>query len=693
MATLTDRSPASSPLAPGADVRLSSRNAASLSYRPEIDGLRAVAVVPVVLFHAGMHVFSGGFIGVDVFFVISGYLITAILLNDIAQERYSIARFYERRARRILPALLLVMLACLPAAWFGLLPTDFRQFSISILSVLGFVSNISFWREEGYFSTASELKPLLHTWSLAVEEQFYLALPLLLFLLRKASRRTLTIVLGAAALGSFALCEFAAFRFPTANFYLAPTRAWELLGGSLCALWGRHHDKRWSNVLSWLGLGLILIAVFLFDGTLQFPSHYALVPVGGAMLLITFARPGGGAGRLLSLPPLLGIGLISYSLYLWHQPLFAFARQYSSGVPPRGLMLALAALSVVLAWASWRWIETPFRHKGDRTEVRRSLSLAGAAIALLVAFAGYGLASGGTGVRLRETGGADLRSFIATAQRPSHTGGDCIASDTGFTTPCVYVPAPAGAPRIALFGDSHGEALLPAFAELARQKGMQLHFASIGGCPPLLGAYVINGWGSPAACPTLAKEELTVVKAEKVGVVFLAGRWPLYTDGEPSISPSQFLLAREPWPFRPTRAASREALSASLADTVAAYRAAGVRVVLIDDVPPQDFALDRFVKWMAYKAETGGPTAAIARTAVSVPAADAVRAPSRLMLYGLAGPGVVVANLDATFRRGDRYVWGNGKESWYFDSNHLSDRGAAQVVPQLAAALDQALAR
>lgn len=682
----------SAPAAPTPGSSAQSPGGTSLGYRPEIDGLRTVAVVPVVLFHAGLQVFSGGYIGVDVFFVISGHLITAILLNDIAAQRYSIARFYERRARRILPALLLVMLCCLPAAWFGLLPKDFQQFSTSILAVLGFVSNIAFWREEGYFATASELKPLLHTWSLAVEEQFYLAFPLVLLVLRKASRKTMAITLGAAALGSLVLCEVAAVRWPTANFYLAPTRAWELLGGSLCALWGRQSHRPLAGALAWFGLALILGAVFLFDSALSYPSHYTLVPVLGTMLLLAFARAEAGPGRLLALPPFVGIGLISYSLYLWHQPLFAFARQLTYGRPGHGLMLGLAALSVLLAWASWRWVETPFRQRGGPGEARRALTLAGLACAVLVGFAGYGLASGGIAGRLHASTDPAIRSFVASALYAETPGGDCKADANGISVPCTYVPNPAAPLRFAVYGDSHAQALLPAFAELARRRGLEMHFASVGGCPPLLGAHVINGNLPPGDCPILAEKELAAARANGIAAVFLVGRWTLYTDGDPMLPASRYLLSRHAAPFRPDRAEARRTLAATLARTIAAYRMAGIRVILVDQVPQQAFDVGRFVQWFAYRPDPQGPGGAITRTAVTRAEADALRAASRDLLRRQQGPGVSLLSLDPLFRSGDRYLWGDARGTWYSDSSHLTHGGALRVAPALSSALDAALA-
>ena len=335
-----------------------------MQYRSDIDGLRAVAVVPVILFHAGFAGFEGGFVGVDVFFVISGYLITGILIGELATGTFSIARFYERRARRILPALFVVMAACLPFAWLWMLPSQMKEFGQSIVATLLFSSNVLFWRQDDYFSASAELQPLLHTWSLSVEEQFYLIFPILLLVLWRFGRRQALISLVILAVLSFLVSEWASHRLPTANFFLAPMRAWELLAGAICAMVSARRPFGSSSVLSIAGLAMIIGAILVFDGDTPFPGVYALVPVTGAALILLFAGHDSLTARLLSRAPLVGLGLISYSAYLWHQPLFAFARIRSLTEPEPVLMAALSGFSIVLAYLTWRFVERPFRSGG-----------------------------------------------------------------------------------------------------------------------------------------------------------------------------------------------------------------------------------------------------------------------------------------------------------------------------------------
>lgn len=361
-----------------------------MKYRAEIDGLRALAVAPVILFHAGSDLFSGGFVGVDVFFVISGYLITTIILDDMEKGAFSLARFYERRARRILPALFLVAFVSTPFAVMLMMPGDLEDYSASLIAVATFSANILFWQESGYFGLEAELQPFLHAWSLAVEEQYYILFPLFLIAMRRFARRTVLLSMAALFIASLGLAQWGAYHAPTAAFFLLPTRIWELLVGVFCAYYLKSRTVRAdarAQVLSGAGLVLILGAVFAFDETTPTPSLYTLAPTLGAALLIVFAAPNTVAHYLLSRKPLVGVGLISYSAYLWHQPVFAFARHAELSdrlVLTNSLYAVLIALSFALAVLSWRYVEQPFR--GKRFPTRRVVvSSCAAAGALLFA--------------------------------------------------------------------------------------------------------------------------------------------------------------------------------------------------------------------------------------------------------------------------------------------------------------------
>ena len=373
-----------------------------MQYRREIDGLRAVAVLPVILFHAGFSLFSGGYVGVDVFFVISGYLITTIIIAENQTGNFSIVNFYERRARRILPALAIVIIACIPFAWLWMTAEQLAAFARSMVAVSVFGSNILFWQETGYFATSAEMKPLLHTWSLAVEEQYYVLFPPIVALFWKYARRLLVPMLLLTGIASLALAQWASTHYPSAGFYLLPTRLWELLIGSLLAFHALRDNasptRLAREVGGLLGLGLIIYAIFLFDRNTPFPSFYTLVPTVGTALIIYYVREGSLVYRLLSNRAFVGIGLISYSAYLWHQPLFAFARIRSIHHPSEALMATLGILTLVLAYLSWRFIESPFRNK-QRFDRKAIFSYA---LASSLAFIGIGIAgSAGEGFPAR----------------------------------------------------------------------------------------------------------------------------------------------------------------------------------------------------------------------------------------------------------------------------------------------------
>lgn len=339
-----------------------------MDYRREIDGLRALAVVSVILFHAGVQAFNGGFVGVDIFFIISGYLITSIILAEKQAGTFTLLNFYERRARRILPALFFVLFACLPFAWLWLLPTDLIRFSQSLVAVSGFVSNVFFIHTGGYFVTA-ELIPLLHTWSLAVEEQYYVLFPIFLLLIWRLGKHWIIIILAVVAATSLGVAQWGSLTHPTSTFFQLPTRGWEILLGAFAAFYLSTDGKNQSispltnQSASLFGFLLIAYAVFTFDKRTPSPGLYTLIPNIGTILIILFATPQTYVGKLLGSKLLVGIGLISYSAYLWHQPLFAFARHRSLDKQNQLLLLALAVASIVLAYFSWKYIETPFRNK------------------------------------------------------------------------------------------------------------------------------------------------------------------------------------------------------------------------------------------------------------------------------------------------------------------------------------------
>ena len=334
-----------------------------MKYRAEIDGLRALAVVPVIFFHASFDFVSGGFVGVDIFFVISGYLITTIIINDIEKNCFSFYNFYERRARRILPALFFLMLVCIPFAWAWMVPGQMKDFSQSLFAVSLFASNFLFWKESGYFDAAVDEKPLIHTWSLAVEEQYYVFFPIFLFFIWRFGKNRVFWIIALMALTSFILSEWGWRNKNTANFFLSPSRAWEILAGSISALIVQKTGVKKNEIISLLGLICIFYSFIFYDETTPFPSIYTLIPVTGVVLVIIFADQHTLVAKFLSTKLLVGLGLISYSAYLWHQPLFAFARIRLLNEPSNFIKMLIIVFSLIIAFFSWKFIEKPFRIK------------------------------------------------------------------------------------------------------------------------------------------------------------------------------------------------------------------------------------------------------------------------------------------------------------------------------------------
>lgn len=337
-----------------------------MQYRKEIDGLRAVAVSTVILYHAGIEAFSGGYVGVDIFFVISGFLIFGLILNELSKGMFSFSNFYQRRVKRILPALFLVIFCTTVPAYIVLIPEEFAAYSRSIISTSLFIPNILFWRETGYFNADVDLKPLIHTWSLGVEEQFYIIFPVVLFFIYKLARKYLIPFFVLIAFLSFLLAEQFVLTNPAAAFFLLPTRIWEFLCGGLLAMLLKNHNAPRPNKIvaegiMILSMSLIGYAVFTFDRSTPIPSAYLLVPIVGTMLVLVFGEHETMAGSLLRSRLFVFLGLTSYSTYLWHQPILALVRMEILNTPgPLVIMFCLVA-TLLMGFLSWRFFEVPIR--------------------------------------------------------------------------------------------------------------------------------------------------------------------------------------------------------------------------------------------------------------------------------------------------------------------------------------------
>ena len=343
-----------------------------MQYRPEVDGLRALAVLPVILYHAKLPYFQGGFVGVDVFFVISGYLITRIILSEVFTSSFSLVNFYERRARRILPALFCVLTLSTALAWFLLPPNELKDFGQSLFSVSFFISNFFFWIEGGYFDLGTDFKPLIHTWSLAVEEQFYILFPLFVLFVYGLNRRAIFPLMFLSLFISLYLAYIfsdssQSTEVRQAAFFLLPTRAWELMLGGVLFIANQknfiYSNTNINKFFSFIGLVLLCYSILFFNESTPFPSLYSLVPTVGTALILIFSLHGTITNKILTFNPIVFIGLVSYSAYLIHQPLLSFSRYYFLDDLTLINIIFVLLLTFLLSYLSWNYIEQPFRDK------------------------------------------------------------------------------------------------------------------------------------------------------------------------------------------------------------------------------------------------------------------------------------------------------------------------------------------
>jgi peptidoglycan/LPS O-acetylase OafA/YrhL len=467
---------------------MSSQDSHSISYRSDIDGLRALAILPVVLFHAFPNLLPGGFIGVDIFFVISGYLITSILLKDIQAGNYSIKTFYARRVRRIFPALSVVLLFCLALGWMALTAVEYRSLGRHAAGGAGFIANFMFWKEAGYFDAAGDTKPLLHLWSLGIEEQFYIVWPLLLYFFAKSSWNVLSLILLVALL-SFGLNIWQVGSNPSAAFYSPLSRSWELALGALLAYQVLHPVRaftsiieRYRDLLSGWGLVMVVVGFVVINESRAFPGWWALLPAMGSALLIA-SGPNALVNRfVLSQRIFVWVGLISFPLYLWHWPLLSFARIIYSETPPVDVRVVLVVLSIVLAALTYYLIEKPIRQSSSKRPL-----IIGLSILMLCICIGGAVVYKTKGVKARHAGllNADPASLDLGADRKRWANECGIPLEAKKILNSCYSPKDQKA-IYAVWGDSKGEAIFYGLArEALNQKAPA--WMMIGNAIPMMG--------------------------------------------------------------------------------------------------------------------------------------------------------------------------------------------------------------
>jgi peptidoglycan/LPS O-acetylase OafA/YrhL len=653
----------------------------SLTYRPDIDGLRAVAVVPVVLYHFRVPGFGGGFVGVDVFFVISGFLITSLIFGEMRAGDFSILRFYERRVRRIFPALFTVVLATLAVGVALFFPRDLLRLAESAIATALFASNFDFWLQSGYFDVGADLKPLLHTWSLAVEEQFYLIFPASLRLLHTRKRLSLLGFVTALAIASFALSIWAVKEHPSAAFYLAPFRTWELMLGAILALGDFPQPKSplLADALSFSGLAAIAWAVFGFTAATPFPGPNALFPCLGAAALIYAGAAKGTIWRVLASRPFVFVGLISYSLYLWHWPIHVYSIYVSRAAAGWAWTLALIALSFGLAIFSWRFVEQPFRrrHTLSRRAIFRYGGSVTAATLVLAAllFAAHGLPQ-------RFPSG--VQRIFAEADDIEPRRHECFnrsAEDVEQGRICTIGDVKAPAATFILWGDSHGDALLPAVDAAAVRAGRKGFFVAHGRCPPLLHLALTDE--PTERCALLNDATFKLAMRKEINEVILVARWAYYDQGEgygPDANEKRHLIDLDP-PVTPD-SSQHAGFARILERTVLALMKAGKNVVIVAPVPEPGFdvpeVLARDEQYGAGEGQTLAASDYRARNAYVLIELGKLHAKYGVPIIDTAS--VLCASNDCVLQREDRPL--------YVDHHHLSVFGAMQISGLFIPALE-----
>ncbi len=623
----------------------------SFKYRPDVDGLRALAVLPVLLFHAHLGC-TGGFVGVDVFFVISGFVISSLILKEVAAGTFSMVNFWERRIRRIMPALSVVVVAVLTAGWLFDLPEDFQTLAKSVMAQALMAANFFFWKGGNYFDPGVETKPLLHTWSLAVEEQFYLLFPLLLTLVirvRPATWRRW--ILGGAVVS---LILSIVWSYSSHNqrvaFYLLPARAWELLIGALLAIYsGRFSASRpVGETCGFAGLGLIAWSVLFYDESTRFPGLAALAPcLGAAMIIASSETRTSIVGRLLSFKPLVFIGLVSYPLYLWHWPLLVFSKYLFAYELSAGIRILLLLASLLLAVLSWKFFEMPFRHRrwlGARRQI-----FAFAAIVTVVFCAFSYLIDAAKGIPSRFS--ARVLAYAAMGDQNDGFWDDISAERTLSGHFTDLGPTQSDKPvSLMVWGDSHAKAIAPAVDTLCKEFSQHGILVAHAGTAPVLNYVSTHRVSLLEKSPAVAASVVALVAKQQIKNVIIVARWDLY----------------------PASAEFKD----DLIQTVRAIMNSGAQVYVLKTVPIPGFDVPRLA---AITALRGGDFESMGITKAQH---QQSRAPLEQTFEQLAQMGATVLD-PAEYFLNSRGIYGamRNDDVLYFDTDHLTEEGAALLKP------------
>lgn len=648
----------------------------SHSHRKEIDGLRAIAVLAVVFYHFGLPGVGGGFVGVDVFFVISGFLIGGILWREkVATGRLALGQFYVRRIKRLAPAYVAMSLAVLVIGWLLLLPNDYRETAKGVIAATVYLSNVLFFRQSGYFDSAAEDKVLLHTWSLSVEEQFYLFLPLV-FLLLGRSRNGMVISFGALFLVSLISSLPMTERSQPAAFYLFPFRAWELLAGVLLAIWAteKRFDYQINAGISYAGLGTVVASIMLIDPSALFPGWQAMFPVLGAVMLIANGRHDNLVNRMLSMRLPVAIGLISYSLYLWHWPVVTLTKYVQGDYAGSGETALWIAVSVALAAASWAFVEQPVRRAKAASG---KVVIGGAAVAslLLLGAAGYIFRADGIDGRFGPEAGVHIAATGDFLQDFSRCHVERDGPLKGLET-CPVGPKDR-APEILIWGDSHVRAMFEGIAQTATETDRAALVVWRAGCAPafdLVKEESAATAAQDAAC-TAANVQIRAAFAEMPNIrdVILIGRWSYYATGQGTGLDANNTIALSSDHMQADTQASL--FAKALTQTV--YEISGTdRLVYALEQPPEiaSYSAPEMARGLAHGRIT--PDAATRHAAIGRSEAESRAA---LAQEALDNSGVILLPTWDNFCDAFLCEAVHNGIGQYFDNNHLTNTAARRI--------------
>jgi len=662
-----------------------------MTYRTEIDGLRAISVLGVIFYHAGFSSISGGFAGVDVFFVISGYLIGGQILKELAAGQFSYRSFYGRRARRILPALFVVTLVSALLGYFILLPQDYRYFFGAAFTSLLSVSNFWFMDQIDYFNPQAALDPLVHTWSLGVEEQFYLFAPILLGVTWLRFRRLLVFLVAFLMLASLGLTLALSSSAPMFTFYMLPTRAWELFAGILVAIaFGKPWwvvCKKWHGQLSMLGLLVLLIGIVFTPSGVAWPGFWTIIPVTGTLLVLLFGQANSIARTVLSLAAMRALGVISYSAYLWHQPILSLL-EYQHNMPASLIgRLAVVFLVFGVAALSWRFIEQPFR-TGRLTRVWGWGVMFVMAV-MIVAMSIGGHVTKGFPSRIPQ----EIRTFLDITQTTGAYNKRCILSrrdveTTDFGDSCII--GSANPPTVALWGDSHAAAIADAMSDELQYQGRSAKTFMLSSCLPIP-ELINHSQNRQSQCPAFnARVQSYILANDSIKYVVLFATWDSYIlrRGYPDmlgfVPDDDFYAYPEDGDPNMHNVDRLISIQSAFQDLVSSLMAAGKTVILVHSLPRPNIDIPRF---FARQAWMGG--AIPENSGYPIAYAKNQFAESRQILVAFDGESVTgsfitVDPVETFCDEMQCFVIKDGSVL-FLDGNHPSLEGAKFLAPLIAA--------